>query len=78
MKRPDPEIETYQTPKGIRWRAVENISGKKTGNGGQAYSRRRDMEQGMLDTANAILLYLFGTRVTNKVPSVKERKARTR
>ena len=62
MKNPDPTIETYRTPKGIRWRAVELRSGKKVGNGGQAYSRRADMEQGMRDTAEAIRRYFAGKK----------------
>lgn len=52
-----PEIKLTRTAKGIRWRAVHTRNAKKLSNGNQAYSRLRDLEQGMLDTREAIDRY---------------------
>jgi len=50
------EVEVYGKGKNKRWR-VGALNTNKLANGGQGYSRTEDMENGMLETAQAILRY---------------------
>lgn len=54
-KRPA-EVEVYGRGKNKRWRVVAS-NGDKLSNGLQGYSRTDDLENGMIETARAILLY---------------------
>jgi hypothetical protein len=55
------KVYEYGRGKSLRWRVVAE-NGKNLANGGQAYSRDIDRDNGMLETAQAILAHFINGR----------------
>jgi hypothetical protein len=69
------EAQVYRTKQGLRWRTVSLDNGKKTGNGGQAYSRAIDMENAMYEAAMAMLRYV-GRQEEKRIARALKRRSK--